>query len=329
MSMTEDERNKYLAQRDITDLKDYMKKNKWNLALMNKVLWTNYTDEDVYGWPAWVRSANMLGKNQTPAMQDIDNRIAKLNHWDAKKWMGLNGELDQGSANDVIIKTNPQGTASIQTWRQQILKDIVDGKRTKDGTSIDANDQQYMDDYRDYKLEQQFVSEYNSVIQQYNSIDWKNVLKPKALGTVGKFLEKAQKENPRMYEKYRAELDRVPGVLQSGGTVKTLTAPTEKVDNTWWSTSTPTTKNVPTTTIAPPKTYNNLTPNSDTNTATPDTNWTANTNQLTTEQNKESQWPMPILKDEPVTTKSSSGGGYSRYENEPSIGYSSNSISRG
>lgn len=224
MTMSPDEQKKYISQRNLDDLKAMLP---GNVGLINKVFGTNYTADDLSGG---IGRSTIMGTGMTAKGMEVQRLIDGLKIGQAQKWMQKNGELDNAQANNAIIDrstVNPGtgktefsnvSSSNVQSGRRQILQDIVDGKRTADGTSLDENDQAYIADYKQYKAEKLVADEYNKLINEWNSMD------PKAdpmgrnlkLKAIQQLVNNTMKTNPDVYKSLKGELDRIPEFVKKG-----------------------------------------------------------------------------------------------------------------
>lgn len=217
MTMSPEEQKKYISQRNLEDLKAMLP---GNIALINKVFGTNYTSDDLSGG---IGRATIMGTGMTAKGMEIKRLIDGLKIGQAQKWMQKNGELDNAQADSLIKSTtNPAtGTTTIegtQSGRRQILQDIVDGKRSADGTSIDETDQAYMAEYKQYKAEKLVADEYNKLTNEWNSIDPKKdpIAKNLKLKAIQQLVNNTMNTNPDVYKSLKTELDRIPEFVKKG-----------------------------------------------------------------------------------------------------------------
>lgn len=183
---------------------------------------------------------------------------------------------------------------------------MVDGRTPMgQGTTLDAQDQEYMKAYQDYKRVKANADKYNQKITAWNNMDPNNVARNKLLVDIQRFVNDMKDTDPQSYEALKADLDKIPEFISKGGTGKIHTANVSHPSETK-------TKSVPTVSkveISPPS--NNNIPDAKDGPYTKD-NAIASGGLPKPEIDKGGT----ILKDSanPTPTPKSSGGGYVREE---------------
>ena len=329
MTMDEDARNKFLQERDLSDLKKMLP---WNVGLINKVFGTNYTSDDLTGGIG--RQTIMGSGGMTAKGIEVQNLINGLKPEEATKFMGKWGELDNSQADSGIIASNSGG---VQMGRRKLLEDMVDkNQSTLSGSSLDAQDNDYIKLYREYKDAKPSIDHYNKLVSEYNGMDKTNVLRNKSLQNIQKFVNTLQISNATVYNKFKGELDKIPEFIKSWKAIPTANAqhPGETADKA-------ATKPVAGSTPAP----NALPIDSTPAWATPI--WSISKNNIadvasTGQYSKEKaiasgaiaapdQWwtQGTVVNDNSAIIPKGTGNSYAPKDYETTAGYSSNSISKG
>lgn len=315
LTMNPDEQKKYIQKRNLDDLRSMLP---GNVALINKVFGTNYTSDDLTGG---LGRATILGTGKTQAGMEVERLINNLRPGQADKFMNKGMEFDNSQADNVIID---KGDQTVQMGRRQLLQGMVDsGQTSLPGTSIDANDQAYIEEYKGYKAQKLVADRYNELVSAYNGLKPDNVLRNKALDSVHQYVNNIKATNPDVYKSLQEDLDRFPQFANSGDKIPTIadmkmpwTAGVEQGAKVipW---------NSPSRTgleIAPPK--NNIQPPAATIPVTPETIQ----KQPTEEWGKE----LKVENSQPKVNQKSWWGWYSNNNDaDARYGYSSNSISKG
>lgn len=212
-AMTPEDQAKFIQQRNLEDLKKALPGNLW---LINKVFGTNYTSDDLTGG---IGRATVMGTGMTSKAMEINNLINGLTQATADKFMSKWAELDNAGADRTRIET-----WSVQSGRRKILEDMVDGRIPMgQGTSLDANDQKYMEAYKTFKVQKGVADKYNSMIQRWNTTTDATV-RIKYGKQIRDYIDSVREMNPEVYESMKTELDRIPTLLQSGGKLSPVTA---------------------------------------------------------------------------------------------------------
>lgn len=315
LTMSPDEQKKYIQKRNLDDLRSMLP---GNVGLINKVFGTNYTSDDLTGG---IGRATILGTGKTQAGIEVERLINNLKPGQADKFMNKGMELDNSQADNVIID---KGDQTVQMGRRKLLQDMVDnGQSSLPGTSIDANDQAYIEEYKNYKAQKLVADRYNELVSQYNGLKPDNVLRNKALENVHQYVDNIKATNPDVYKSLQADLDRFPQFANSGSKIPmisdqkmpwdtkieqgTKVVPWDSPSRTWLE-------------IAPPK--NNIQPPAATIPVTPDTI------QKQPVTKKEGWQELKVVTWKQATPKTG-GSSYAPREYESQAGYSSNSISKG
>lgn len=311
MAMTPEEQAKYVSERNVADLKKMLP---GNVGLINKVFGTNYTSDDLTGG---IGRATIMGTGMTAKGMEVQKLIEGLNEGTANKFMSKGAELDNS------VKDNERmNTWSVQSGRRKILEDMVDGRTAMgQGTTLDGQDQEYMQAYKDYKRVKANADKYNQMVWAWNNMDPNNVARNKQLVAIQQFVNNMKDTDPQSFQALQGDLDKIPEFISKGGTGKIPTATvSHPADGTKTETTPGTTGKVD---IAPAS--NNNIPDA-TNGAYTKTNAQNNGGLPTPEVDKGGT----ILKDNvnPTPTTKSSGGGYVKDEPDARYGYSSNQISR-
>ncbi len=211
-SMTPEERLRFIQQRNVEDLKKALP---WNVELINKVFGTKYTSDDLTGG---IGRATVLWTGMPSKGMEIQNLINGLDQATADKFMSKWAELDNAWADKSRI-----GTDSVQSWRRKILEDMVDGRIPMwQWTTLDDKDQEYMNTYKDYKVQQTVANRYNGMIQKWNSTS-DTTIRLKYGKEIRDYINSIRDANPEVYESMKSELDRIPTILQSGGKLTAIT----------------------------------------------------------------------------------------------------------
>ncbi len=310
MAMTPEEQAKYVSERNVADLKKMLP---GNVGLINKVFGTNYTSDDLTGG---IGRATIMGTGMTAKGMEVQKLIDGLNEATANKFMSKGAELDNS------VKDNERmNTWSVQSGRRKILEDMVDGRTPMgQGTTLDAQDQEYMQAYKDYKRVKANADKYNQMVWAWNNMDPNNVARNKQLVAIQQFVNNMKDTDPQSFQALQWDLDKIPEFISKGGTGKIPTATVNHPADGKTETTPGSTGKVD---IAPPS-NNNI----------PDA-----TDGVYTKTNAQNNGGLPkpevdkggtILKDNvnPTPTVKSSGGGYVREEPDARYGYSSNQISR-
>lgn len=311
MAMTPDEQKQYVSKRNMEDLKKMLP---WNIGLINKVFGTNYTSDDINGG---VGRATIMGTNMTAKGMEVQKLIDSLRPGQADKFMNKGGELD-----NAVIDDTRMDTWSVQSGRRQILEDMVDGRTPMgQGTTLDSNDQEYMQAYKDYKRVDAVAKRYNQMIWLYNSTDKDNITKNRTLENIQNFVNDLKDTDPQTYSALQWDLDKIPEFISKGGTGKIPTATVAHPAEAKQSTPAPINSVKSKVEIAP-ATNNNIPNPTKWNPAwnTPDT--------LGTPKEEDRWWQAIPIASNPTPTPKKNSGGYVKEEPETRYGYSSNSISQ-
>lgn len=321
MTMDENARNKFLQERDLSDLKKMLP---WNVGLINKVFGTNYTSDDLTGGIG--RQTIMGSGGMTAKGIEVQNLINGLKPGDATKFMGKWGEFDNSQADSGIITSN---SGVVQMGRRKLLEDMVDkNQSTLSGSSLDAQDNDYIKLYREYKDAKPSIDHYNKLISEYNGMDKTNVLRNKSLQDIQKFVNTLQISNATVYNKFKAELDKIPEFIKSWKAIPTANAqhPGETADK---AATKPVAGDTPAPNVLPVTSTpvwsiskNNIVPPTATQPVTPETIQKQPVI-------KEDVWEMKVVDWNNKSLTSKWGNSYAPKEYETNVGYSSNSISKG
>ena len=212
-AMTPDEQAKYIEQRGMEDLKKMLP---GNVGLINKVFGTNYTSDDLTGGS---NRATIMGTGMTAKGMEVQKLIDNLMPGTASKFMRKWGELDNSVKDSERI-----ATWSVQSGRRKILEDMVDGRTpVGQGTTIDGQDQEYMQAYKNYKRVKANADRYNSMINVWNTTDPNNIARNKQLSSIQDFVNNMKDTDPESFEALRADLDKIPAFMTKGSTGKLTT----------------------------------------------------------------------------------------------------------
>lgn len=79
-----------------------------------------------------------------------------------------------------------------------------------------------MNAYKDYKVQQTVANKYNDMIQKWNNTK-DSTVRIKYGKEIRDYINSIRDANPQVYESMKAELDRIPTLLQSGGKLTPIT----------------------------------------------------------------------------------------------------------
>ena len=135
---------------------------------------------------------------------------------------------------------------------------MVDGRTpVGQGTSIDGQDQEYMQAYKNYKRVKANADKYNQLISTWNNMDPNNIVRNKQLRSIQDFVNNMKDTDPESFEALRTDLDKIPEFMTKGNTGKLTTV---NVGHPAENKTTPTTNTPSKVEIAPASNNNIPTP---------------------------------------------------------------------